>query len=298
LNAIAKITDVNSSVEGWRDDFSRVLSSDVDPDKFIAAVTTALTLNPDIARECTAESIKNACIKAAYDGLRPDGKEGALVAYYNKDIKAKEATWMPMVFGLRKKAKDHDNIIITAREVRQGDEFSVVYGLKEDLKHVPLLSEKKRGPIVATYAVFRRGDEVLHFEVMTKEDIDQVRSASKAPNSPAWNNWYGEMGKKAAANRGSKSVPMSDAVRQIIDRDNDHYDLGGIKDVTPARPSLAQALQGGKSNANEGFSLSHVQTEIGGRQVPMEIIDQDTGEVTLATNTGAQPSGDALKTTA
>lgn len=271
MNAVGRITDINTSVAEWKDDITRVMASDVNPDKFIAAVTTALTMNPEIVQKCTSQSIKTACIKAAYDGLRPDGKEGALVAY------GSEAQWMPMVFGVRKKAKDHDDIIITAREVREKDHFEVVYGLKEDLIHNPDMSARDRGPIVATYAVFRKGDEVLHFEVMTAEDIDKVRAASKSSNSPAWRNWYGEMGKKAAVNRGSKSVPMSDAVRQVIDRDNDLYDLDNIRDVTPPRVPLGQALAAGKSRHNEGFSLAHVHSET--QQMPTDRIDVSTGEI-------------------
>src|SRR5215203_5560976 len=95
-SAVARIQDVSTTVGEWKGDLISVISSDVDIDNFIAAVTTALTLNPDIVNKCTPESIKNACIKAAYDGLRPDGKEGALVAYGD------QAQWMPMVYGVRK----------------------------------------------------------------------------------------------------------------------------------------------------------------------------------------------------
>lgn len=286
MNAIAKIDDVPTAVEGWRDDLSRVMASDVDPNKFIAAVTTALTMNPDIVRKCSLESIKNACIKAAYDGLRPDGKEGALVAY------GAEAQWMPMVYGVRKKARDHDGIIITARVVYEKDGFEIVFGDEEKLVHEPAPVDVDPGRVIASYAIFKKGDEVLHREVMRKKDIEDVRNASKSKNSPAWSNWFGEMAKKAAVNRGAKSVPMSDAVLQVIQRDNDHYDLEGAARRQPEN-TLASRFSGAATR--DGFSADNLRQIENNSQQPMETIDPSTGEV--IENTGAQ-RGTAAKQTA
>lgn len=270
MNAVAKIDDINTTVDGWKDDFARVMASDVDPDKFAAAVTTALAMNPEIVRKCSAESIKTACIKAAYDGLRPDGKEGALVAY------GAEAQWMPMVYGIRKKAKEHDGIIIRARAVFEKDKFLWSLGDDEKIEHEPAPPAVDPGAVVASYAIFMKGDEILHREVMRLVDINKVRSASKAPNSPAWVKWFDEMARKAAVNRGSKSVPMSDAVLQVISRDNDHYEL---RDVTPGAPAVAlNARFGGKQSA-DGFSPDNVKQLTNSGQVAMETVDQKTGEI-------------------
>lgn len=267
--------DIGTALVEWKSDITRVMSSDVDPEKFIAAVTTALTLNPDIGFKCTPESIKNACIKAAYDGLRPDGKEGALVAYFNKDAKAHEAQWMPMVYGVRKKARKHDDIIISAEVVYKNDRFLVVKGDEERIEHEPAPMDADPGQVIASYAIFKQGDTVLHREVMRLKDIEDARNASKSPNSPAWRNWFGEMAKKVAVNRGSKSVPMSDAVMQTIQRDNDFYDFNSAKDITPEKPSLANRFGGG----NEGFNAANIKQIDNSASLPMDNIDAQTGEI-------------------
>lgn len=278
-NELAKITDVSASLAEWSGDFRSVMSSDIDPDKFIAAVTTALTMNPDIVTKCTADSIKNACIKAAYDGLRPDGKEGALVAY------GSVAQWMPMVYGIRKKARKHDEIIITADVVYERDKFFVLKGDEDRIEHEPAPPDIDPGKVIASYAIFRRGDEILHREVLRLSDIESVRRASKSPNSPAWNNWFGEMAKKAAVNRGAKSVPMSDAVRQTIDRDNDHYDLS--KDVTPA-PSYAGRYK--QLDGAGGFNQDNVRQLDGNSQQPLQ---QDRQREPVPSSANTQTSSTA-----
>lgn len=60
----------------------------------------------------------------------------------------------------------------------------------------------------------------------------------------------------------------------------------------PIGERFAPAPRTGFDPGNVAAALEHKPS------VAMEIIDQDTGEVIPATNTGAQPSGDALKTTA
>lgn len=279
--------DIGTALVEWKSDLTRVMSSDVDPEKFIAAVTTALTLNPDIGFKCTPDSIKNACIKAAYDGLRPDGKEGALVAYFNKDAKAHEASWMPMVYGIRKKARKHDDIIISAEVVYKNDKFLVIKGDDERIEHEPAPMDADPGQVIASYAIFKQGDTVLHREVMRLKDIEDARNASKSPNSPAWRNWFGEMAKKVAVNRGSKSVPMSDAVMQTIQRDNDFYDFNNARDVTPATPTLANRFGGSKS---EGFNADNLKQIDGGSSLPMDRIDNHTGEIIEAKTTDRQTS--------
>lgn len=254
-NLPARIDDINAEILSWKGDLAATISPDVDIDYFIAAVTTALTLNPDIVNKCTPDSIKNACIKAAYDGLRPDGKEGALIAY--GDV----ATWMPMVYGVRKKAKKHDGIIITAEVVYKNDKFLVLKGDDDRIEHEPAPMDVDPGAVIASYAIFKKDGEVLHRETMRRMDIDAVRNASKSKNSPAWSNWFGEMAKKAAVNRGAKSVPMSDAVRRVIERDNDLYDLNQIPG--PARSDIADRftprLEGSRG---DGFNADNVSKQV------------------------------------
>lgn len=270
------ITNTHEFVEENRGEFMMSLSSDLDIDAFIAAVTTALVMNKDVVEKCTAESIKKACIKAAYDGLRPDNKEGALVPYYNSATKCMEAQWMVMVYGIRKKARKHDDIIIQAEVVYKNDHFVVVKGDDDRIEHTPAPMDQDPGEIIAAYSIFRKGDQILHREVLRKSDLDAVRNAA-SDNSPAWKKWKGEMSRKAAVNRGSKSVPMSDATRLVIERDNELYDFGqSARDITPKPVALAGRFAGRSAG---GFDPSNVRQLDAAGQVPMDQIDQTTGEI-------------------
>ncbi len=260
MNQVVTYNSAADAVQSWKGEITSVLSPDMDQDKFITAVITALNMNPDIGKKCTTDSIKNACIKAAYDGLRPDGKEGAIVAYGN------QAQWMPMIYGIRKKAREHDGILIKAEVIHENDRFHYSTGDEERLEHEPCPLTEEPGKVIGAYAIFRRENtgEVLHRELLRKSDLDQIRKSSKSPNSPAWTRFENQMHKKCAARRGVNSVPLSDRVMTIIRRDDDLYDFD--RTSTPDRPSgverLAAARQAQTEDENqdkqEGFSLSYV----------------------------------------
>jgi recombinational DNA repair protein RecT len=246
------------------------LPSDLNIDDYMKSVSSALIMNPDIFLECTAESIKRSCIKAANDGLRLDNKESALVKYWNKDAVnpktgakgVNEAQYMVMVFGIRKKARKHDGIIIKAIAVHKNDSFIQYEGDDGRIEHMPAGLEDDPGPVIGSYAIFMKEDQtILHREVMRLVDIKAVQNASKSPNSPAWRNWFGEMAKKAAVNRGAKSVPMSEAVRQVIDRDNDFFDLQANRDQPQERAAVSlDRFSGGRRS--EGFTSGNVGRQL------------------------------------
>src|SRR5690606_31773760 len=108
-------------------------------------------------------------------------------------------------------------VSLTARAVRERDEFSYRYGLDEDVVHVPASGE--RGEIVAFYAVAKLRDGGVQFEVMSRADVDKVRDSSQGyktavrfakpgqpPNTP-WHDHYEPMGLKTVTRRLFKWLP-------------------------------------------------------------------------------------------
>src|SRR3546814_6789618 len=63
-------------------EISNMLPQDLPIERFQANVLNALRNTPSIL-DATAASIVKACMKAAYDGLRIDGKEAAIVVHEN-----------------------------------------------------------------------------------------------------------------------------------------------------------------------------------------------------------------------
>ena len=62
-----------------------MLPDNVDPDVFIATCKSAAMNKPEILREDLRPSLFTAVMKAAAQGLLPDGKQGALIARWDTD---------------------------------------------------------------------------------------------------------------------------------------------------------------------------------------------------------------------
>lgn len=186
-------------------------------ERFGRVVLTALQRTPTLLT-CTRQSLFNSCMLAAQDGLLPDGREGAIVPYANG--KADQAQWMPMIEGLRKKARNSGDISNwEAHIVRQKDQFEVVLGDSPRIDHKPYMGAEEPGPIVAAYSVAWLKDGTISRDVMTVRDLEKIRGISKAKNGP-WSNpiFVPEMYKKTVARRHYKQLPHSAEMDDFIRR--------------------------------------------------------------------------------
>lgn len=201
----------------------KALPASLKPEKFEAAFIAAVISNSEILR-CSEGSLRSALLKAAADGQLPDGRHAALVPNWNNKKKCLEATYVPMVKGIVNKAAEQGNVIsITAEVVYAEDELVIDLADPSKTIHTFPGFGVNRGKCVGAYAIFRaKGGEVIHRELMDRADIDKARNASKMKAGTVWNNWFGEMVRKTVIRRGSKYVPMSSDLRQIIERDDEH----------------------------------------------------------------------------
>ncbi|WP_249820187.1 recombinase RecT, partial [Escherichia coli] len=106
---------------------------------------------------------------------------------------------------------------LSARVVREGDEFSFEFGLDEKLIHRP--GENEDAPVTHVYAVARLKDGGTQFEVMTRKQIELVRSQSKAGNNGPWVTHWEEMAKKTAIRRLFKYLPVSIEIQRAVSMD-------------------------------------------------------------------------------
>jgi recombination protein RecT len=215
---------------------------------------TAIQNNNDLLN-CDRKSLFNSAMKAAQDGLLPDGREGAIVPYKG------EATWMPMIGGIRKKVRNSGEIATwDVHAVFEKDHFEFELGDEPFIRHKPALAA--RGALIAVYsvAVLKSGEKSR--DVMSVEDVEKIRAKSRAKNGP-WADpvFYPEMAKKTVARRHSKVLPMSSDLDDLIRRDDHLYELDAAKeDARAARPkSLAGRLE-----------------ELAG---PIDEVDPETGEI-------------------
>lgn len=110
-----------------------------------------------------------------------------------------------------------------AEIVHQNDTFEYL-GVDEKPKH-QFDPFGDRGPLVGVYCVAKLADGTYLTEVMTLEQIEQVRKTSKAKKGP-WVIWYEEMAKKAVIKRASKTWPqVSPQFVQAVQVLNEHEGL-------------------------------------------------------------------------
>jgi recombination protein RecT len=202
--------------------FSAALPAHIPVERFKRIVMTAIQNNPSLLK-LDRKSLWNACIRAAQDGLLPDGREGAIVAYGNS------AQWMPMIAGLRKKVRNSGEIATwDAYVVHENDEFDYILGDDPRIHHKPTLEEP--GEVIAAYSIATLKSGEKSREVMSIAAIDKVRQRSKAKDSGPWKTDYEEMCRKTVARRHSKVLPMSTDLDDLIRRDDDLYDMKGAAD--------------------------------------------------------------------
>lgn len=228
------------------------LPGNVTPARFVRATVTALLQNPDLA-VADRDSVFVAAIKAAQDGLLPDGREAALVIYNTKvkgpngDVWVKKAQYLPMVAGYRKIAAEHGWTIRSA-VVYEHDEFEYELGLDPKLTHRPAPLRTDRGKLVYAYAVGVHTDGRREFEVMGADEIAKVRAASRASERGPWVDWEERMWEKSAARRLFTKLPLDrtdDRVSRMLEASRENAaDLlygpdGAAHTATPALPAGA-----------------------------------------------------------
>jgi recombination protein RecT len=201
------------------------LPKHIPPERFTRVVLTAIQTNPELLA-CSRQSLWNACMRAAADGLLPDSRDGVIVAY--KDV----ATWMPMIGGLLKRFRNSGQFkSVATNVVRQGEQFEYwIDEHGEHLKHVPADGE---GEIIKAYAVAQTLDGGCMIRVMPVADIDKRRKASRAANSPMWQAWYEEAAQKTVLRNLCKRLPMSSDLDDLVRRDDALYDFDGKEKREP-----------------------------------------------------------------
>jgi recombination protein RecT len=211
---------IKSELLAREEEFAATLQSiGIDEQRFIRVGLLYITQNRNLWK-CSKSSIVLALLESARAGLMVDGKQAAILPY--KD----QATFMPMTFGIIALMLRSPRVTnVEARPVYEGDEFAYRYGTRPDLTHVPL-GEQNDDKLTHAYAVmWRQGAPHPTFEVMTREEIEQVRAVSRNSHhadSP-WVKWYSEMARKSAVKRLSKYADLAPEAQQAIQMDHEIF---------------------------------------------------------------------------
>lgn len=272
--------------------FRMALPSHIKPEDLQRTVLMAAQQNPAIL-QADRRSLILSCLKAAQDGLLPDGREAALVPFNTREkdgqgkwISVKQVQYMPMVYGLRKKIMQSDEISVMQvgvvyRAEYESGRFLFELGLEPPVRYRPDLGlsgeETDDANIVATFSLVKFKDGSWSAEVMRRSEIDKIRQLSQTgatgqtvkfganagkaiePKGP-WVDHFAEMAKKTVMRRHSKVLPMSgDIFRDVEGDEQERAARSAVATLDAVEPDAPAALP-----SNEELD---------------EQIDQETGEV-------------------
>lgn len=234
-----ELKTLDAQLIGRKKDFEDCLPASCKFEMFIRVIKTAIVQTPDLMKADRA-SLLLSCVKAAQDGLLPNGREAALVPYKTKQKDGSYklfVQYMPMIGGVLKKVRNSGELAnILPAIVYENDKFNYSLGYKSNIKHKPNLINP--GNPIAVYAIAKMKDGSIYSEVMGVSEIEKIRNISKARDSIAWKEHWGEMAKKTVIRRLSKLLPMSTEVEQVIQRDDEMFDFSNTTLSKPVNSTI------------------------------------------------------------
>lgn len=208
-----------------RQGIKALLPTHVTIESFARTAAVAIAKDNDLAN-ADRTSVIMALTRCATDGLIPDGREAALVTYNTKvkgtngrsDTWIKKAQYMPMVDGVLKRARQSNQIdVIAGKAVFEGDTFD--YWMDENGEHINYKPKLVgRGTFVLSFAFAKMKTGELIVEVMTKEDVERVRAASKGSDSGPWKDWYDRMAVKSVLHRLARRLPNASELIEMLEQ--------------------------------------------------------------------------------
>ena len=248
--ALAPIDEIRGTIQKMEPQFRIALPNHIPPEKFVRVLQTAINNNQDLVK-ANRSSLLGAAMKAAQDGLLPDNKESALVTF--KD----QVVYMPMIQGILKKVRNSGELAsISPHVVYENDLFDYwIDEMGEHLKHKPKLTGA-RGEITHTYCIARTKDGAVYIEVMSKEEIEKVRSVSRSKDGGPWKAWYGEMAKKTVTRRLAKRLPMSTDLDTTIHADDELFNP-----PPESEPEQEPVKKTKSSRLSQAVGVSNVEQE-------------------------------------
>lgn len=229
--AVTAVRDFAGSIKApaMQQQIRASLPKGVSLDRFTTTTVTAINHSPELLN-ADRQSLYNAIVKCAADGLLPDGNDAVLTTF-NTNVGTREkphwikkVQYQRMVGGLLKQFVKA-NINAYAVSVYANDSFE--FWNDNDGQHVihrPIVLGN-RGALVGVFACGKTPSAMVYVEAMNIEDIDKVRASSASSDGPAWKLWYDRMGQKSALHRLRKRIAIADEeAAAALGRIDDEFD--------------------------------------------------------------------------
>ena len=220
-----------------------VVDAGFNKDRFAKMTLITLADNPSLAK-ASKNSLYKELVQLARAGLVPDGKEAALVPFFNKQKKMYEATAMPMVAGLIKNARKSGEVkSLGAFLVHKNDDFVIERDSEgQRFSHKPV-NFGDRGELVGVYAVAYLENGMTELETMTMDELAAVESASRAGNSPWKGKFRTEMMRKSVLRRLLKRLPSTGHLDELISMDNRFFSFDKKDEAPREERTLSERIK-------------------------------------------------------
>lgn len=206
------LMEVNTGLVGALEKQVDALPKDFNKQRFIQNCMTVLQDGQADFSKCQASTVVRTLLKGAFLSLDFFAGECYAIPYGDK---CQFQTDYKGEIKLAKKYSSNPIKDIYAKVVREGDEFEEY--IENGIQTVNFRPKTfNNGEIIGAFAVCLYKDGSMIYDTMSKEDIEQTRKAfSKASNSKAWTQSYGEMCKKTVLRRLCKLIDLDfDSIEQ------------------------------------------------------------------------------------
>lgn len=199
-----RLGTVRELADRYKGLMAKVLPQHMTADRMLRVFLTAVQRDTKLLA-CSPMSLVACMVRAAELGLEPNTGLGLSYLVPYKGV----CTLIPGYRGLVQLAIQSGAVQqVRARMVHEGDRFLYEYGLDEKLVHVPSTTP---GKLTHVYSVARfvEATAAPDFDVMTRVDVDKIRTRSKAATSGPWTTDYDAMAAKTVVRRHTKALPAS-----------------------------------------------------------------------------------------
>jgi recombination protein RecT len=221
------------SQPAMREQIKMALPSHINVERFERVATTAVQTNPDLLNPDKVErrSLFGALVRAAQDGLLPDGREGAIVPFRGK------AQWMPMVAGIMKKVRNSGEIASwDAFPVYEKDKFQRLLGDDQRIYHEPY-EDGDPGQVIGAYSIVTFKDGTRSKDYLPRWRIEKAREQNPiGKNSLMWTKFYEEGAVKTVIRHHAKRLPQSTDIEAMFERDESMGETGASPEPAAITP--------------------------------------------------------------
>lgn len=256
MNAITPAQELRQNLEAMKPQFQMALPKHISVEKFTRVVQTAINNTPALL-QADRHSLFSACMQSAQDGLMPDGKSSAFVTFKGKDG-VQKVQYMPMIAGLLKLVRNSGELLsITSQLVYEADMFKYYVDEEgEHLKHEPNILAGNRGNLIGAYALAKTKDGGVYIEVMSMEQLNQIRNSSRSKDYGPWATFPTEMYRKTVLRRLIKRLPLSTDVDFQDENDYEFVNEEPVIQQTESKKTKPKKLTEIIESQNQNKKLS------------------------------------------